>query len=111
MTSRRPFEPGDEGYFSIDDANNQLFWKDEMIQTESRVVLTGKQSGWAIVVAIAAIVGAMAATASAIADFTSKPAQPIQVESVTQTCTQVIEVDRHRRVERIISRECTREPA
>lgn len=54
---RRQIDPAEVGRFSIDD-NNRLFWDDEQIHTE--VSLSRKQSIWAIVVAIAAILGALA---------------------------------------------------
>lgn len=66
MSKRRSFDPVDVGYFSVDDATGQLFWKNEAIQTESRVVLSGKQSAWAVVVAVFTAIGAIAASVSAL---------------------------------------------
>lgn len=48
------------GHFSIDE-NRRLYWDGQAIQTESVVVLSGKQSTWAIVIAIATILSACSA--------------------------------------------------
>jgi len=48
------------GNFSIDDAG-RLYWKNKVVQTESVVVLSGKQTTWGIVIAVATVLGALAA--------------------------------------------------
>ena len=57
-------KPHEVGRFSVDE-ENRLYWDGKIIQTESLVVLSGRQSRWAIAVAIAAIVGALATALNA----------------------------------------------
>jgi hypothetical protein len=49
------------GHFSIDDEDHRLYWDGQAIQTESRVVLSGKQIKWAVAIAIATIFSAFSA--------------------------------------------------
>jgi len=48
------------GNFSIDDAG-RLYWKNQVVQTESVVVLSGGQTAWGVVIAIATVISALAA--------------------------------------------------
>jgi hypothetical protein len=48
------------GHFSIDE-NRRLYWDGQAIQTESVVVLSGKQSKWAVIIALATILSALSA--------------------------------------------------
>jgi hypothetical protein len=48
------------GNFSIDDAG-RLYWKNQVVQTESVVILSGGQTAWGVVIAIATIISALAA--------------------------------------------------
>jgi hypothetical protein len=58
------------GNFSIDDAG-RLYWKNKVVQTESVVVLSGKQTAWGVVIAVATLLSALAAiTYSAVYVYT-----------------------------------------
>jgi hypothetical protein len=49
-------------HFSIDE-DGPLYWHGKAVQTESVVVLSGRQSTWAIVIAIATVVAALSSAA------------------------------------------------
>jgi len=68
VSTRRDFEPGDEGHFSVDDATGRLYWRDKAVQTEATVVLSDRQSTWAKVATGAAITAAYATIGSCVAD-------------------------------------------
>ncbi len=59
----RQIKPGELGHFSIDEDTNRLYWNNNLIQTESVVVLSAKQTLWGIVLAVATILGALATCA------------------------------------------------
>jgi len=59
MANPRQITLPELGRFSID-GDNRLYWDGRIIQTESIVVLSGRQNAWAIVVAIATVISAIA---------------------------------------------------
>ena len=58
--AKRQIKPEELGHFSIDEDTNRLYWEDKAVQTESVVVLSGKQTSWGIIIAVATILGALA---------------------------------------------------
>jgi hypothetical protein len=61
-------------HFSIDE-DGRLYWHGKAVQTESVVVLSGRQSTWAIVIAIATVVAALSSAASTGLAFVLIPKQ------------------------------------
>ena len=59
MTDPKPINVAQLGDLSVDDAG-RLYWKGKVVQTESVVVLSGRQTVWGIVIAVAAIISAAA---------------------------------------------------
>lgn len=90
MSTRRPFDPGDEGLFSVDDKTGQLFWNDQLVHTETVVSLTKRQAFWGGVAATAAILAAVAGLGSCVADlksaFFSKAEKAVETTKIVAVC-------------------------
>lgn len=65
----RQIKVADLSHFSIDEETNRLYWDGKAVQTESVVVLSGRQTGWAVAVAVAAILSAFAGVTSAFVAY------------------------------------------
>jgi hypothetical protein len=61
MPNPVPIDLKQLAHFSIDE-NGRLYWDGKVVQTESVVVLSGKQSFWAVLIAIATIVSAISSS-------------------------------------------------
>jgi len=59
MANPKPINIAQLGDLSVDD-DGRLYWKNKIVQTESVVVLSGGQTFWGVVIAIAAIISAFA---------------------------------------------------
>ena len=59
MANPKPINVAQLGDLSVDD-DGRLYWKNKVVQTESVVVLSGRQSAWGVVIAIASIISAFA---------------------------------------------------
>ncbi|MBN8500917.1 MAG: hypothetical protein J0M19_07185 [Sphingomonadales bacterium] len=101
---------GDMGRFKIGEQSNALYFDNERVHTATMVVLSPGQGFWAICVALFTAIAAIAACVSAYAALNPKPTTPVRVEAVNVVCTQTVEVDNHRRVQRIVGNACERQP-
>jgi hypothetical protein len=87
--ARHSLKVSDVGRFSIDDDDNRLYWDDKIIQTESVIILKGRQGFWAGVLTGAAIVSALA-TAFYSATYlyvTFVRDRPVPVQQTAQPAT------------------------
>lgn len=101
---------GDMGRFKIGEQTNTLYFDDQRVQTASMIVLSPGQGIWALIVAVFTAVGAIAAGISAYAALNPRPSTPVRVEAATVVCTQTVEVDQQRRVQRVVGHTCERQP-
>jgi len=73
-----PINPAEVGRFSIDD-DGRLYWDGKVLQTA--VSLTHKQSVWAVILAIATLLAALATVANAGANiYVAFFKSPVQIE-------------------------------
>lgn len=101
---------GDMERFKIGEQTNTLYFDDQRVQTASMIVLSPGQGLWAGVVAFFTAVGAIAGCVVAYATLNPRPSTPVRVEAATVVCTQTVEVDQQRRVQRVVGHTCERQP-